>query len=326
LNEQGDIFMNSIFGCSKSPDSLLSRFALVAALLLAPALCVSGATAGKAFASPNDAVRALGTAVNNRDSNALAAIFGPEIRELKSPDPVQAENEVEEFAERLNASNHIERAASDRYILEIGADRFPFAIPIVQKGGSWFFDTDAGKEELLNRRIGRNELEALKSIRAYVDAQREYASKDRDDDQVLEYAQKMISSPDARDGLYWSPDIDGEISPLGPLYVEAQGKGYFKDVRAESGPQPFNGYYFKILTKQGKRAPGGSYNYVINGNMIGGFGLLAWPAEYGDSGVMSFMINQQGHVYQKDLGKDTEAAVKKIDTYEPDSSWTRSRD
>jgi hypothetical protein len=160
-----------------------------------------------------------------------------------------------------------------------------------------------------------------------VDAQREYASKDRDNDQVLEYAQKMISSPDAKDGLYWSPDIDGEVSPLGPLYVEAQGKGYFRDARAaESGPQPFNGYYFKILTKQGKRAPGGAYNYVINGNMIGGFGLLAWPAEYGDSGVMTFMINQQGQVYQKDLGKDTEAVAKKIDTYDPDSSWTRSRD
>jgi hypothetical protein len=142
----------------------------------------------------------------------------------------------------------------------------------------------------------------------------------------LEYAQKLISSPGAKDGLYWSPDIDGEISPLGPAFVAARGEGYFKQSPGDSSPQPFHGYYFKILTRQGKHAPGGAYDYIINGNMIGGFAFVAWPAKYDDSGIMTFIINQQGKVYQKDLGPNTDSIARKMKEYDPDSSWSRSMD
>jgi hypothetical protein len=287
---------------------------------------MNGAAIGETFASPEDAVRALSTAANNRDSNALVAIFGPAVADIRTPDPVQAQYEITEFAERLNASNHIEHTGSGRCILEIGEDRWPFPIPIVQKGGSWFFDTEAGKEELINRRIGRNELDALKSVRAYVDAQRQYASKDRDGSGVLKYAQKIISTPGTRDGLYWPPDPDDEESPLGPLFAEAQNQGYLKGSRNQNQPQPFHGYFFKVLTRQDRHAPGGAYNYIINGNMIGGFALVAWPADYGDSGIMTFIINQQGKVYEKDLGPNTASLVRKMKAYDPDPSWTVSPD
>jgi hypothetical protein len=154
-----------------------------------------------------------------------------------------------------------------------------------------------------------------------VQAQREYASRDRDNDQVLEYAQKIASSPGQTDGLYWPIELNGEVSPLGPLVAEAQGAGYARKVSRDGGPQAFNGYFFKILTRQGKHAPGGKYDYIINGNMIGGFGLLAWPAEYGDSGVMSFIVNQQGLVREADLGEHTASAAQKISAYDPDPSW-----
>jgi hypothetical protein len=191
----------------------------------------------------------------------------------------------------------------------------------------WRFDTRAGVEELLNRRIGRNELDVLRALREYVQAQREYAARDRDGDEVLEYAQKISSSPGQTDGLYWPPELNGEISPLGPAFVRAQEEGYLLDSGKKDGaPQPFHGYLFKILTGQGKHAPGGQYNYVINGNMIGGFAMLAWPAAYGDSGIMSFMVNQQGRVVQRDLGPDTSEAARKITAYDPDASWQLSAD
>jgi hypothetical protein len=298
------------------------------ALWLGGVFCANGAAIGKTFASPEDAVGALKKAVNTRDTNALAAIFGPAVEEVRSSDPVDAQNELTEFAEKLNASNHIDHASNGKCILEVGDDRYPFAIPIAQKGGSWYFDTDAGKEELINRRVGRNELETLKSVRAYVDAQRDYASKDRDGDEVLEYAQKIISTPGREDGLYWAADDDpqGEESPLGPVFAETQNEGYLKGPRNENERQPFHGYFFKILTEQGKHAPGGAYSYLINGNMIGGFALVAWPADYGDSGVMTFIVNQQGKVYQKDLGEKTEQIAENMKAYEPDPTWKLSRE
>jgi len=302
-------------------------FQLILALAaLSPAQGSNAAETGKTFASPEEAVRALDTAISQKDTNALGAIFGPALAEVKTSDPVQAQKELADFAARFNASNHISKVEDNRCILEIGEDRWPFAIPIVRKGDTWFFDTEAGKEEVLRRRVGQNELQALKAIRAGAEAQREYASQDRDGDEVLEYAQKFISSPGLKDGLYWPPDLDGEISPLGPVLVAAQGEGYLKGVETGTGPQAFHGYLFKILTRQGKHAPGGKYDYIINGNMIGGFAFVGWPAKYGDSGVMTFIINQQGKVYQKDLGSKTENIVSKMDTYDPDPSWTLSTD
>jgi hypothetical protein len=297
-----------------------------AALWVQPALCVNSTNIGKTFASPEAAVQALTTAVSNNDSTALAAIFGPRFDTLESPDPVQEQNDIATFAERLNEARYIEHTTNNTYILEVGQDRWPFAIPIAQKGGSWFFDTEAGDDELLNRRIGRNELDALKSVRVYVDAQREYGSKDRNGDQVLQYAQKLISSPGKKDGLYWPTGTDGDISPLGPFYAEAQGEGYFKKTGDAEALQPFHGYYFKILTRQDQHAPGGAYDYVINGNMIGGFAMVAWPAEYGNSGIMTFIVNQQGRVYQKDLGPNTEKLAQDMKIYDPGPGWTVSRD
>jgi hypothetical protein len=284
------------------------------------------ATSGKAFSSPEEAVSALATALDHSDTNALTVIFGPLIQEIKSPDPVQAKQEFHDFIARFNASNHVARVQDDLCTLEIGQDRWPFAIPIVRTNGSWFFDTQAGKQEIQNRRIGENELQALKSVRAAAQAQREYASADRDGDEVLEYAQKFVSTPGTKDGLYWPPELDGEISPLGPAFVAAQQEGYVKDLRPGTPPQPFHGYLFKILTRQAKHAPGGAYDYIINGNMIGGFAFVAWPVRYADSGIMTFIINQQGRVYQKDLGPDTDAIVGKMKEYDPDPSWTISPD
>jgi hypothetical protein len=279
------------------------------------------ADTGQTFATPEAAVKALGAAANAQDRNELRSLFGLATDELVAADQVQAKNDLKDFAEAFNQTNYLVRVANDRLILEVGPTAFPFPIPLAKQSGKWFFDTDAGKEELLNRRIGRNELDVLQVVRAYVDAQRDYASKDRDGDGVLEYAQKLASSPGAQDGLYWEPASEGELSPLGPLVAEARQEGYRKNANAGPGPQPFHGYYFKILKAQGKSAPGGKYDYVINGNMIGGFALVAWPAMYGESGIMTFIVNQQGRVYEKDLGSKTSRIASRMTRYDPDSSW-----
>lgn len=291
-------------------------------------LCASAIQAatpeGQTFKTPREAVTALERALSTKDLDALRKIFGPGLEDLINPDLVQATNEFRTVAAAVSETNRLVAAGEHRMILEYGRDVTPFPVPLVQDGGKWFFDTASGKEELINRRIGRNELEVLDVVRTYVQAQREYASNDRDDDQVLEYSQKFASTPGLKDGLYWPRDLDGTLSPLGPLVAEAQVAGYRKDTSQER--QPFHGYYFKILTRQGKHAPGGSYDYIINGNMIGGFALVAWPAEYDETGVMTFIVNQQGRVYQKDLGPNTAKLATSIKTYDPDSTWTLSRE
>lgn len=225
-------------------------------------------------------------------------------------------------------ANHLVRVSDTRVILEVGDDLWPFPVPIVKKDGGWFFDTDAGKDELLSRRVGKNELGTLSAMRACVDAQREYASDDRDGDGVLEYAQRLVSSAGKQDGLYWPRAFDSDESPLGPLMAFAQAEGYSPELREvkEVERGPYHGYYFKILTRQGKHAPGGTYGYIINGNMIAGFAMVAWPAEYGTSGVMTFIVNQQGRVYQKDLGPKTARLASKMKLYDPEPSWTLSPD
>jgi DUF2950 family protein len=286
-----------------------------------------GATqTGKAFETPQQAVSALGEAVESTNRAALVTLFGAETERLTNPDKVQGADELADFAAALNETNRLVAESDKRMILEVGNNSWPFPIPLVKSSDGWRFDTAAGVDELLNRRIGRNELDVLKVIRAYVEAQREYASRDRDGDQVLEYAQNIVSAPGSKDGLYWSPELDGSLSPLGPLVATAQAEGYKKSTGERSGPRPFHGYLFKIITRQGQNAPGGKYDYIINGNMIGGFALLAWPAEYGDSGIMTFIVNQQGRVYQKDLGENTAKTVQSVTAYDPDSSWRVSED
>jgi hypothetical protein len=312
----------------------LSNFNPGSALLWVLCLSVLGlqfdaqaADAAKTFATPDEAANAFTAAVKTLDPDSLRSILGPDSEDLENPDRVQATNEFHAVAEAIDQSTRLVRDSDTKYELELGTNSWPFPIPIVQLNGRWFFDTASGKEELLNRRIGKNELEVLQTMREYVVAQREYARRDRTGDGVLKFAQKLNSSPGKTDGLYWPPDLNNEISPLGPMVAEAQSVGYFGDLPESDGaPTPFYGYFFKILTRQGPHALGGKRNYIVKGNMTGGFALLAWPADYGDSGVMTFIVNQEGKVYQKDLGEKTSKLASDIKEYDPDSSWTLSPD
>jgi hypothetical protein len=302
-------------------------FMLVALITSVISIVHAADSQGQAFSTPEAAANALGAAANAMDRTALRALFGLATDDMVAVDQVQATNELREFSAAYNQTHQINKEADDRYVLEVGNTHWPFPIPLVKRNGQWFFDTDAGREELLNRRIGRNELDVLGVVRAYVGAQREYASRDRDDDSVLEYAQRLMSSPGTKDGLYWPQDMDDEVSPLGPLVADAQAEGYtIKSNEQDAESHAFHGYFFKILKQQGKHAPGGKYNYVINGNMIGGFALVAWPATHGESGVMTFIVNQQGRVYQKDLGSDTAKLAARMTTYDPDETWKLSPD
>ena len=302
----------------------LEALSLCAGLLFT--MQAHAAESARIFTTPQEAVTALGAAMNGTNRAAFAELFGPDARDLANPDTVQGANELDEFTEAFNVTNRLVGNVASRLTLEVGKERWPFPIPLVKSMGGWKFDTAAGREEILNRRIGRNELAVLQVVRAYVQAQRDYASKDRDGDQVLEFASKMASSSGQTDGLYWPPELDGETSPLGPLVAYAQAEGYKRKDSEDEGPQPFHGYYFKILMSQGKHAPGGKYDYTINGNMIGGFALVAWPAKHGDTGVMTFIVNQQGRVFQRDLGPDTAKRAGKLEAYDPDSSWQVSAD
>jgi hypothetical protein len=296
----------------------------VSILVLAPRLYAAGE---QRFATPEDAVSALTAATATKDTNAMHAIFGPAAHDLVSPDVVQATATFEKFAQNLTEKVTIIRESDSKATLQLGADRWPFPIPLVKQDEQWFFDTEAGREEILNRRIGRNEIGVIHVCHAYVDAQREYASEDRNGDGILEYAQLLRSTPGKHDGLYWPMQPGEEISPLGPLIAQAHGEGYRGENKIMTDEQtPFHGYYFKILTQQGKHAPVGKYNYIINGHMIAGFAFVAWPAEWGNSGVMTFVVNQQGKVYQKNLGSKTSSLAQVMTTYDPDDTWILVQD
>jgi hypothetical protein len=274
------------------------------------------------FATPEEAVKALTAAATSKDTNALEAIFGPELHGLVSADAVQASNRFAFFARRIAARVNLARPADDKVLLEIGYDNWPFPIPLVRQDGKWQFDTAAGQEEIVNRRIGMNELGTIRVCQAFVDAQREYASKARNSDGVLQYAQHLRSSPGKHDGLYWHAAEGEEASPLGPLIAAARGEGYTHESKIMTDVQkPYHGYYFKILTQQGRHAPGGKYNYIINDRMIAGFALVAWPAEWGNSGIMTFIVSREGNVYEKCLGPKTAAIAGKMTTFDPDSTW-----
>jgi len=293
--------------------------------LLAFALPVSASAEDEqTFASPQEAVNALVTAAKNHDTNAIHSIFGDTGHDLISPDVVQATEEYKLFVQHLTEKTELASNSDSNVTLEIGADGWPFPIPLVKQGGKWFFDTVAGAEEILNRRIGMDEIGAINVCNAYVDAQREYASQDRMGDGVLAYAQFLRSTPDTHDGLFWPTNQPGEeLSPLGPLIAQARVDGYHRTAKMLNDEQaPYHGYYFKILTRQGKHAPGGKYDYIINGRMIAGFSLVAWPAEWGNTGVMTFIVNQQGKVYQKNLGSKTVKIANAMTIYDPNDAWT----
>jgi hypothetical protein len=276
------------------------------------------------FNSPNEAVNALVAAAQNNDTNAIHLIFGPAGHELISPDVVQATDEFKMFKERLAEKTQLITNSDTNATLELGTDGWPFPIPLVKQGAQWHFDSAAGKNEIFARRIGRDEMGAIDVCNAYVEAQREYASQDRMGDGVLAYAQFLRSTPGTHDGLFWPTNQPGEeLSPLGPLIAQARVEGYHRAAKMLNDEQaPYHGYYFKILTSQGKHAPGGKFKYCINGRMIAGFALVAWPAEWGDTGVMTFIVNQQGKIYQKNLGSKTARIAKAMTIYDPDDTWT----
>jgi hypothetical protein len=295
---------------------------LVAATIALPAHLI--AAGEQEFDSPEAALTALTDAAKAKDTNAVRAIFGPLGHELVSPDVVQASDNFNLFVKRLGEKADLVKQSDTQELLNIGADGWPFPIPLEKaQDGKWFFDTAAGKEEILNRRIGSDELGAIAVCEAYVNAQREYSSRDRNSDEVLEFAKHLMSTSGTHDGLYWPAKNPGdEQSPLGPLVAEAHEEGYHHKTGLLAEEQtPYHGYYFRILTRQGRHAPGGKYNYIINGHMIAGFALIAWPAEYGNTGVMTFIVNQRGKIFQKDLGPKTVEHARKISVYDPDETW-----
>jgi hypothetical protein len=296
-----------------------ARIAAAAAALLVCTLA-SAASAQQSFKTPDEAVSALVTAAKAGDRKAVLAVLGPAAEDIvSSGDEVADEGVRKEFIAAYDEKHEI-HPEGERAMLIVGKDDFPFPIPLVHKGDAWRFDTEAGRQEVLFRRIGGNEIDTIQSSLAYVDAQNEYADKDRGDG-VGVYAQRIISQPGKKDGLYWPTAAGEEESPLGDLMAEATSEGY----RPRGGGErtPFHGYYYKILTRQGPAAPGGVLDYVVKGKMIGGFGLVAWPAEYGNSGVMTFIVNHNGTVYQKDLGRRTAQVAGGMTAFNPDDTWKK---
>ena len=322
---------------------LTVTFFLAVSILAVTPAAHAQAPAQSTYSSPDDAMQALIAAAKAKDRAALAAIFGPDHEQLLSGDEVEDANDLDDFAEAVTESAQLQKASDSKYSVVVGKNNYPMPIPIVQKDGNWLFDTKAGLDEVLNRRIGENELSAINTCRAYAIAQWEYYTEgDWDNDSVAEYAQKFISSPGQHNGLYWETAEDEKPSPLGKLVAAAREEGYGPKSRKPAASEksaspasvaasekeapahprhPFHGYYLKILKGQGPHAPGGKYSYIINGNMIAGYALIAYPDKWGNSGVMTFIINQQGRVYQKNLGPDTAKIAAAITDYDPDPAW-----
>ncbi|MCW5890199.1 MAG: DUF2950 family protein [bacterium] len=276
------------------------------------------------YKTPEQAIRALADAARKGDAARVAAILGPESEDVvASGDPVADKAARVRFANAVGQRVRIDEVDATHRVAILGREDWPFPIPLVKDAGGWRFDTAAGRDEIVNRRIGNNELGAIDVARAYVEAQREYAAADRGAGTGV-YAQKVRSTPGQRDGLYWD-DPDGKApSPLGPFLADADAEGY-RAAEPGAAPRPYHGYLFRILTAQGASAPGGAHSYVADGKMTGGFALVAWPAEYGVSGIQTFLVNQQGIVFQKDLGAQTAELVPKITAFDPDATWTPVR-
>jgi hypothetical protein len=259
-------------------------------------------------------------ATKKNDTKAMLAILGPEAKSIiQSGDQVSDRAAFERFVKSYEEANKLVKSGDTQAILEVGKDAWPFPIPLVKEKAGWRFDTHEGKEEIINRRIGRNELDVIQVSLAFVDAEREYYQRDPDGDKLLQYAQKFISTKGKRDGLFWETKPGEQPSPLGPLVARARGEGY---KGAGGKPIPYHGYYYRLLMGQGKDAPGGAYDYVVRGKMMGGFGMVAYPAQYGSSGIMTFIVNHDGVVYQKDLGPKTASIAQSMTRFNPDKTWT----
>ena len=290
---------------------------MLSIVVTSPLAFAQGKSRQISYDSPQVAVEALISAVRSGDPKLIVDVLGPEGRELASSgDPVADKAARERFTNAYDEAHELKQGDT-RATLVIGKDDFPFPIPLVANNGSWRFDTAEGVEEILDRRIGENELSAIEVLRAAVDAQREYAEADRDGKGV-QYARRLLSSEGTYDGLYW-PTSEGEPeSPLGPLVGYAQAQGYTPH---QGRPTPYHGYIFRVLTAQGPNAKGGARDYIANGRMIGGYALVGSPAEYGNSGVMTFIVNADGDVYQRDLGPNTARVAASMRAFDPDASW-----
>jgi hypothetical protein len=300
----------------------LGALAILIAMVALPAspAVAGGIARQKSFVSPQQAVAALIAAVQGNNDAELLAILGPGSEGLiSSGDRVADQKGRARFLKAYEEKNSLEQEDEGRAVLLVGAKDYPFPIPIVWQRDAWLFETQAGMEEILNRRIGRNELHTIEVMHAYTDAQREYACMKRNGCRP-EFAQKFASSEGKKDGLYWEAREDEEESPFGPLIARATEEGYGGGLD-EDPSEPFHGYYFKILKAQGEHAKGGAFDYVADGKMVLGFALVAYPAKYGASGIMTFIVNQEGVIYEKDLGEDTAKAATAMTTFDPDDTW-----
>ncbi len=294
---------------------------ILIAALMAP-LALAAPSGQKTFKTPEAAVQALIKAAQAKDTQTLLGLLGPVAKPIvESGDPVADKNARDNFLANYKKKNSLDKSVANKATLNVGEDDWPFPIPVVMKDGAWYFDSAAGAEEMINRRVGENERATIQSCLAYVDAQQEYYLRNVSKDPLQHYANKFVSSTGKKDGLYWPATTDQPQSPLGEEFATARAEGYF----ASGTPQgsPYHGYVYRILTSQGPNAPGGAYDYEVNGELLGGFGLIAFPAEYGSSGVMTFIVNHDGVVYSRDLGPNTQRVAMGIVEFNPDSMWTK---
>lgn len=305
---------------------LFTFIAALALVTIAPLTLAADAapkkTSQKTFESADKAMEAVAAALEKGDMKTLRAILGPEGESiLNSGDPVEDKETRQRFTTAYKEAHKIDMKGSTAWIV-VGKDDWPMPIPIVQGKDGWRFDTRAGKEELLNRRVGRNELNTMQAVLAYIDAQNDYYVRNPENAPLLAYAQKFVSTKGKRDGLYFPTKAGEKVSPLGPLFDARHAAGAVQE-DGNHKPGPYHGYNFRILKAQGKSAPGGAYDYVVRGKMIGGFAVIAYPATYGNSGVMTFIANHDGVIYEKDLGKDTAKVAEKITRFDPDRTWKK---
>jgi len=296
---------------------------LVTGLMLMSAVGIAiGATARQqTFPSPEEGVQALMDAAKNNDTTSLLQVLGPEAQSfISTGDPVSDRTSRARFVQAYEEAHALVQLGDTQVILQIGKDAWPFPIPLIKDNTSWRFDSKEGKEEILNRNIGRNELDVIQVCLAYVDAQREYYMRNPQHIALLQYASKFMSTKGKRDGLYWETTAAEPPSPLGPLLARARREGYNPTAGKST---PYHGYYYKMLIGQGPSASGGAYDYVVRGQMIGGFAMVAYPAQYGSSGIMTFIVNHDGVVYQKDLGPNTTALAQSMTQFNPDETWKK---
>jgi hypothetical protein len=273
------------------------------------------------FLSSEKAFSTMVSAIESGDVEQLTAVFGPEEKDLLPTDKDENVRKRERFVKAYNEKYRLEKIGTKKIILHVGNNDWPWPVPLVKTGGRWHFDTMTGIKEITARRIGKNEISAVQVCLAYVDSQLDYVRMHTANG-IGEYAQKFASTPDKKDGLCWDSKDGDKESPIGPLLASACETGAINEMKQE--PSPYHGYFYKILKKQGKNATGGAYDYVVDGKMIGGFALVAYPAVYGSTGITTFIVNKDGVVYQKDLGKDTIRIARSMESYDPDSTWEKT--